>query len=357
MRKKILLITDEMEMGGTQKQITNLLLNIDKTNIDIELIYFTNESELVSLLANNDIRVTKINKKKSIDIKFIINLVSYVRKGKFDVIHAFAISAEFWGFVAYLLSPTKTLITSIRGVYEWYSIKHWFLKSLYSCFSYRVVGNSKAGIKYAKAKMWCSKNNYELVYNGITTNKKNMLEDYCFEKNIFYILSVGRLIKGKNNALLIDAAEDLSKKHTDFKVLIIGDGPDRENLQNKIDAINCNCVELLGEKNNVSYYMKNSSLLVHPSLREGLSNAILEAFANELLVLVSDADGNKELVENEKTGLLFENNNRHDLMEKINLVINKKDDYRDCVSNAKDSIENMFSIKSMCKKYQNLYEK
>jgi len=332
MRKKVLLITDEMEMGGTQKA-------------------------LIDLLVKNKIKVTKINKEKSIDVRFIIDLVSYVRKGRFDVIHAFAISAEFWGFVAFMLSPTKSLITSIRGVYEWYSFRHWFIKSLYSCFSHRVVGNSKAGIEYAKTKMWCHKNNYELVYNGIETNKNNALEDYYFEKDIFYLLSVGRLIEGKNNTLLIDAAEKLSETYTNFKVLIIGDGPDRGNLQNKIDAINGDYVELLGEKNNVSFYMKKANLLVHPSLREGLSNTILEAFSNELLVLVSDADGNKELVENKKTGLLFGNNNLQDLVEKISRVINKKDDYRYCINNAKDSIENIFSIKSMCRKYQNLYEK
>ena len=357
-QKRILIITDEMEMGGTQRQITNLLRNIDKTNIDIELLYFINESPLIDELRENNIRVTKISKKGTFDLKFIINLISYVRNNKFDVIQSFAISAEFWGFVAYIMSPTSRFITSIRGVYEWYEFKHWFMKSIFSCFSYRVVGNSLAGIDYARTKMWCKRENFQLIYNGINTDlSKPLLNDYEFNKDFFYLLSVGRLIEGKNNCLLIDAMDELNKKYSNLKLLIIGEGPDRKSLETKIDKINASNIELLGEKSNVNYYMKNSDLLVHPSLREGLSNAILEAFTHNLLVLVSDADGNKELVKNNDTGLLFKNGSLSDLIKNIDAIINDKNKYHDCIVNASEAIKITFSIDSMCNKYQELYEK
>lgn len=358
MQKRVLLITDEMELGGTQRQITNLLRNIDKTNINIELLYFINESPLIDELRENNIKVTKISKKGTFDFKFIMNLISFVRSNKFDVIQSFAISAEFWGFVAYVMSPTNRFITSVRGVYEWYEFKHWFMKSIFSCFSYKVVGNSLAGIDYARTKMWCNKENFQLIYNGINTDFNNIiLEDYDFDKNTFYLLSVGRLIEGKNNSLLIDAMNELNKKCSNLKLLIIGEGPDRKNLEKKIKKINTNNIELLGEKSNVDFYMKNADLLVHPSLREGLSNAILEAFTHELLVLVSDADGNKELVKNNDTGLLFKNGNLSDLVNNIDAIINDRNKYHNCITNASETIKNTFSIESMCKKYQELYEK
>jgi len=347
-----------MEMGGTQRQITNLLLNIDKKNIDIELLYFVNESPLIHELRENNIRVTKISKNGTFDFKFVMNLILFVRNKKFDAIHSFAISAEFWGFVAYIMSPASRFITSIRGVYEWYELKHWFMKSIFSCFSYRVVGNSLAGIEYARSKMWCRKENFQLIYNGINTDLRNpMLDDYEFNTDFFYLLSVGRLIEGKNNSLLIDAMDELNKKYSNLKLLIIGEGPDRKNLESKIKKFGCDNIELLGEKSNVNYYMNNTDLLVHPSLREGLSNTILEAFTHGLLVLVSDADGNKELVKNNDTGLLFKNGCLLDLIESIGAVIDDKNKYHNCTVNANEAIKSKFSIDSMCKQYQELYEK
>lgn len=173
-------------------------------------------------------------------------------------------------------------------------------------------------------------NNKEVVkiYNFLDfdlINKKSeekMEEDYGK-----YIISIGSLTKNKNHELLINAFKILKDKYkVSEKLLIVGEGKERENLEKQIRELNLeNDVLLLGQKENPYKYIKNSELYVISSKDESFSLTLVEAMFLKKLVISVKSNGPIEILKNNKYGVLVENN-ADEMAEKINYYLENKDE-------------------------------
>lgn len=311
--KRLLIISDEMEVGGSQRQIVQLLSNLDADRYQAELLFFRESSVLVEQLREKGITCHQIAKNGALDVSFFVALVRFIRAGNFNVIHCFSFTAELWGALAFLLSPTRYFVSSIRGRYEWYKPWQWLCKSFVNGVSSRVVSNSQAGLDYALQKSWGLQKKQALVYNGISllSVDKQQLAASCKALpgvDVAFGLFVGRLVDHKNLPCLIRALSLYKAKSdgTQWRFLVAGDGPLRSQLESQIElnGLSGN-VFLLGERDDVTALMSACSFVVLPSWREGLSNTILEAFANKRLIIASKAGGNTELIEHDVNGQLF----------------------------------------------------
>lgn len=119
-------------------------------------------------------------------------------------------------------------------------------------------------------------------------------------------VSTGSLIKRKGYDILIKALAIISSKLGLWKLNIIGDGPERDNLQQMIDAYHLNNnVKLLGRKNKqeIISLLHDSDMFVFPSRMENFSVAVLEALSTGLPVVATICGGIKECID-EKNGIL-----------------------------------------------------
>ena len=117
-------------------------------------------------------------------------------------------------------------------------------------------------------------------------------------------VSVGRLAYPKNYAMLIEACKELSETYA-FELWIIGDGPDREELQNMIDSDEIKCVKLLGNKSNPFPYLQQADVFVSSSLSESYGLAIQEAMTLGIPVIAVSCPAIVESMD-ERFGLLTE---------------------------------------------------
>ncbi len=173
-------------------------------------------------------------------------------------------------------------------------------------------------------------NNKEVVkiYNFLDfdlINKKSeekMEEDYGK-----YIISIGSLTKNKNHELLINAFKILKDKYkVSEKLLIVGEGKERENLEKQIRELNLgNDILLLGQKENPYKYIKNSELYVLSSKNESFSLTLVEAMFKKKLVISVKSNGPIEILENNKYGVLIEND-ADEIAEKINYYLRNEDE-------------------------------
>ena len=140
-----------------------------------------------------------------------------------------------------------------------------------------------------------------------------------FEKSKRIILSVGRLTKQKNFSYLIDEFRKFNMINEDYSLYIIGEGEEREKLENKINQNNLqNKVYLLGHKKNVFAYMKKSEIFILSSLWEEVGFAMVEAAINNCYLICSDCpNGPSEFLNYGKNGILFKNNLPNNLYEKL----------------------------------------
>jgi len=131
-----------------------------------------------------------------------------------------------------------------------------------------------------------------------------------------YVLFVGRLSPEKGIQTLLRAWKGLKR----IPLKVLGDGPLRKEVEDFIEKEGLSYVEVLGHRprDEVFRLMKEARVLVFPSeWYETFGMTIIEAFACGLPVLASRLGAMEEIVEDGRTGLLFEPGNAEDLAEKV----------------------------------------
>ena len=173
-------------------------------------------------------------------------------------------------------------------------------------------------------------NNKEVVkiYNFLDFDLIEKKAEEKLEKDYGkYIISVGSLTENKNHKLLINVFKILKDKYkVSEKLLIAGEGKERENLEKQIRELNLeNDVLLLGQKENPYKYIKNSELYILPSKSEGFSLTLVEAIYLQKMIISTHNNGSEELVKENKYGVLIENN-ADKMAEKINYYLKNRDE-------------------------------
>lgn len=141
------------------------------------------------------------------------------------------------------------------------------------------------------------------------------------------ILSVGRLVDWKGFGQLIDLMSRLVKENPELLLLIVGDGPLRNELQNKINDLGLNNnIQLTGKvtKDKVYQYMQKADVFVLNTSYEGLPHVVLEAMSARLPIIITRVGGNLEIINDGENGFLFNLGDVEDLRKKIELLLNDK---------------------------------
>jgi glycosyltransferase involved in cell wall biosynthesis len=362
-RIKLLVVTDEMEVGGTQRQIAALLTGIDRRRFEPALLYFRSRSPLVDEIAASGVKTIQIAKRSRIDLPFLWRFTSLLQREGFDVIHCFSFTGELWGALAHALAGHGRLISSIRGVYEWYRPAQWRVKSWVSRRSYRVIANSRAGAAYAEEKMGSrASGKIEVIYNGIDapgelaeSQRRALRGTLHIPEETVVGLFVGRLVDHKNLPSLVRAASLLEAAGTRLTILIAGEGPEQAALMTMIREHGCRNIRLLGQRSDIAHLLQTSDFLVLPSFREGLSNAILEAMIAGKPVVASRVGGNVELVQHERTGLLYPGDDHAALARAISSLVASSDLRSRLGSAGRQLALECYSRNEMIRRMESLY--
>ena len=153
-------------------------------------------------------------------------------------------------------------------------------------------------------------NKMEVVYNPIDV--KGILKQAASSREIhkdeFTILSIGRLTKQKRFDKLISVHENLLRKGIKHQIWILGEGEDRQALEEQTKALDVSkTCHFLGFRNPYAY-LKSADLFVMTSDYEGLPVVVCEAMVLEKPIVATCVTGPRELLENGKYGLLTDNN-------------------------------------------------
>jgi len=172
------------------------------------------------------------------------------------------------------------------------------------------------------------------------------------------ILSVGRLVQEqKGFDLLLDAYKIVSKKYPNWKLIIVGDGPDKEKLEDKISELQLiNNVEIRPFTADVNYYYLNSSIFVSSSRWEGFGLVITEAMECGLPVVAFANSGPKEIINKDGiNGILVPTKNVKELALQIISLIENHDKRKDMSIKAIERAQD-FNVKRVAEKWKRVLE-
>jgi len=176
----------------------------------------------------------------------------------------------------------------------------------------------------------------QVVYNAIIApeiERKQSDDDL--------LVSIGRLVSWKGFEVLIKIVPELLVINPNFKLMILGSGPDEQKLQDLVEGLNLKDkieIKRVEPKERDQILSKTMAFVLNTGY-EGLPHTVLEAMTAGVPVITTDLCGNPEIVENGKTGLLVEYNNREQLKEAILKLYNNPELGKQFVDNAKKGLD------------------
>lgn len=187
----------------------------------------------------------------------------------------------------------------------------------------------------------------KILYDPLLDIKKisrKLREKNDFFNNKLYFVNVGRLTKQKNQILLIRAFSEILKNNKNIFLYIVGDGEEKKHLDRYINSHNLQRnIFLTGHLRNVYPIIRDSLALISTSLWEDPGAAMIEAsYCRKNIISSLCPNGPEEFLSQGKGGYLFKNNDKTDLIEKINLFLNE---------NKKIKYEKILLCKKKTKKY------
>ncbi len=189
----------------------------------------------------------------------------------------------------------------------------------------------------------------------LKTYKEILQEPLMLKSDVKRIIHIGRLVKWKRVDLLIEAYRKLKVTHTDLELIIVGAGPELENL--KAQANNDASIIFTGaiyDAKVLGKYLNESSVYVLAGMG-GLS--INEAMCYAKPIVCSVADGTeKEIVREGENGFFFENGNLNSLTEKINIILSDKELCKRMGQKSLSIIENEVNLDVVAGKYIEAFE-
>ena len=350
--KKIIFVAQSLRKGGAERVVSLLSQQFKKMGYDVKIILWANE---VEYSYGGEIIDINFPASKSYLIKAlrlfqrIKKLKQIFKQEKPDFIFSFMESCNF----ASILTGYNVVV-SIRNnpnkKHNWYQKK--LIKFLYN------FSNVVKVVAVSKTIENILNNQYRIRNTKTILNPIVLDETYKIKEDLNkfkpFILSVGRLNPQKNFTMLIESFYN-SRAKDDFRLLIIGEGKERNNLELLIDNLKLNDkVFLLGQKDNIKDYYLQCDIYVLSSKFEGFPNVLIEALSNSCACISTDCPtGPSEIIKNNENGILVKNENQEALSEAIDeLYFNKelKEKFR---QNAQKSIKHL-EIEKIAKEWLEL---
>ncbi|MCQ6278887.1 glycosyltransferase [Bacillus sp. EB600] len=346
MKKILLFVIDSLTIGGAEKSLVSLLNLIDYTKYDVDLLLFRKGGELEKYLPQsvnilpvpeyyrfnnkerflfheklkfyyyrlktllnlrlNNYRMQSLHTEQIV-FKNIKKILVPIQK-KYDVAIAYSQGMPTY-FVANKVTASKKL--------AWINTD--YTNSLYNkeidFESYKEIQKIITVSKHINKSVSQIREEYnkkvelilDIINPSLIYKMSNEHVVHEFDKSVINILTVGRLVTAKGYDMAIEVAKLLKSSGYKFKWFVIGEGPERNKLQNIIDKFELNShFTLLGKKINPYPYMKNCDLYVQTSIKEGFGLTVSEAKILKRPIVCTNFPTAKEIINNNVDGLIVE---------------------------------------------------
>jgi len=315
---KILFIITSLGSGGAERVMSLLSNQFIKEN---EVFILTLSKDKIFYQIDENVQIKQLDLYKhtnSIIDKFTNNfkrvsiIKKEIKKTNPDIVISFMTQTNIISIIASKLA-NKSIIVSERINYDFLKSKTWILLRK---FIYRYTNGLVVQSEYDK-KRYNFVEKVKVIYNPLTITN-------IISKRENIILAVGRLDYQKGFDRLIQI---YSKLKTDYKLIIVGEGNERINLENQIKQLNLeNKVFLVGRKSKIEEYYSKAKIFTLSSRMEGFPNVLAEAMGYGCACIAFDClTGPSDIIKNNYNGYLIENNNLIEYQEKLQLLIDNEE--------------------------------
>ena len=364
---RILQIVGIVAGGGVESVVMNYYEHIDRTKVQFDfVVHNDNTIDITDKVKSMGGKVYKVTPYYKNPIAFMRDIYQIIKHNNYQIIHSNMNTLSALSLLAAYMADVPVRILhnhSISVPGEW---KRNLMKYILRPFAKLLANQFWACSKLAGIWMYGENlvniGKVQIINNAINLAKFEFNENkrlffrqqFNINHNDFVIGHVGRFVYVKNHEFLIDIFDKFHKTHNNSKLLLIGDGPLKKDIEQKVISLGISdSVIFGGMRNNVFDLYSVMDVLLLPSFSEGFSVVGLEAQANDLPVIVSDAVTKELFITNLISSEMLSSPVETWLMD-LETVYYKKDESRDNTREAMNSAG--FDIEKESIKLVNMYK-
>jgi glycosyltransferase involved in cell wall biosynthesis len=310
----------DFRIGGTERQVVNLVRSLDRSRFDVHLACFRREGQFLQELGDGVASLTQYPLPSLHSLTAasqLLRLARHIRRSRIQIVHTFGFYPNLFGIAAARLARVPVLIASIRDTGDHLTPQQRRMQRWACGFADLVLANAEAVRRRLIDEGYDSRR-IGVIRNGIAFERfrradgARMRQELGLPPDGPVVALLSRLSQAKGVDYFLEAAALVARRHPAAHFLIVGDSSAdaggaayRVSLQHAVERLGlAGRVTFTGFRCDVPDLLSLVTVSVLPSLSEGLSNVIIESMAAGLPVVATAVGGNLELVEDGVTGFL-----------------------------------------------------
>lgn len=372
---KILFIIETLGNGGAERVLVNTLPELQKLGITCDVAILFDKDDLANELEAQSIKVHRFNLSYKWNIiEGVYKLNQLLKKNHYDIIHAHLFFAYFYTGLIKLFHPKIKAVTTFHNLtfslYPpntlWKKIRLKIERLIVNQFIDHNTACSKAVAEHYK--IFLSLPNVDVIYNGFPLKNLHFLYNetlptlsdlFLLHKPQFVAVTPGRAHIQKGHHYLLEAIQLLDKSKMDIGFVLIGDGPEYENISVEIKSKKLEkwIVQLHAvQQSELFKIIKKADIVILPSISEGFPMVIGEAMSLGKPIIATAVSGIPELIEDGKEGILVPSREPIQLLKSIEVMVASSQTRVELARNAKTKIKE-FDLNNIVQQWKLFYEK
>jgi len=362
---KVLHVISKLPIGGVENLLLMVLRNCNKAKFFPMVCSLSDRGEIGKEIEDLGFEVVCLNKlKHRIDWTIVKDIYRCIRKNDIQVVFSYQYHANLYGRIAAHLARVPCIIASVHNVYTIDKKIHRRIINKYlSGWTDKIVAVSKAVKDDVLKYDLVPDEKVEIIYNGVDlskfldTNGDAVKQEFTIAPGVPVIGTVGRLTLQKGQRYLLEAISLLRKKFPDLVLLVVGDGPLKNELKDYAKSLGIQKSAIFtGSRRDVPSLLAAMDLFVLPSLWEGLSISLIESMAAGKPVITTDIPPIREVVNTDKVGILVPPQDSRTLAEAIEILLKNKGMAERLGKAARERVFSTFNIETTIRRYTDIFE-
>lgn len=363
-RVKVLHVTFDMGIGGTEQVIRQIIENSPPINLSHEILCIDGSIGRIGReLSEKGIHIDSIQRQSGIDFKVIRYIRRLIKQRSIDILHCHQYTPYFYGVLSAVLTPVRVIFTEHGRFHpDRHNTKRRWINPLLNLVTDNITAIARSTADAVAEYEYMPRDKIQVIYNGIKQielgeqTREDLLEELGLTQDYRYIGTVSRLDPIKNQAMMINAFNKARQKIPNLRLIIIGDGPMMQELKILGKSLGLEDeIIFTGFIDNPQKYISLFEIFLLSSFSEGTSMTLLEAMSLGVPCVVTDVGGNGEVIANESNGLVVPDNDMEKFSQAILTLLEDQNKISEFGQAGKDIFSKTFSAQKMVSDYQALY--
>ena len=294
-----------------------------------------------------------LESKGRFDIKTVYALSEFLKEHTIDILHTHNYKANLLGLLAARKAKINTVATIHGYIGNTQKLK---LYEIFDRFILRFF--NKIVLVDDTLKKWFKngQGKYTVINNGAQIQENVPVNEASPDKHELVIGTIGRLSPEKGHRYLLEAFSKIQKEFPQARLLIVGDGSLRSDLENLANTLGIReKVTFAGFQRDVYAYYSLIDIYVLPSLIEHFPLTVLEAMSYKKAIVATNTGGTSDLIKDRTTGLLITPGSSEEIYKAISIYLNIPPLRKALGENAWQFVKENYSLEKMVNSYKKTY--